>query len=417
MKRADFFKILVSLSYGAALLAGLAVAAPAAISQTLTGHTTLVLEHANVIDGRSNVPQQNVSVVVKDGKIAQVRPAASPIPPGATVIDLAGAWVMAGFIDAHVHFGDIAAARTALLTGATTVRTMHVEHFLDLQIRDAHRRGDETLPDVVAAGYQIRPDMFAEFFEDFPALADMQTRVSGAENVRRVVRAMASRRVDHIKFLATERAGTAETDPRTRTFSDEEIAAVVDEAGRLGLPAAAHAHGDEGARAAVIAGVRSIEHGTWISEDTFALMKERRTWYVPTFTGGSQPPARPQDRDNPILAERRRVGIPLRTKLVARAEAEGVPLAAGTDLRYTTRDLSMADEAISFQRAGVSPMRALQIMTVGSATCLGIQDRTGAIAPGLEADLVVFAQNPLVTLEALKRITMIINDGEIAFRR
>ena len=124
------------------------------------------------------------------------------------MIDLAGAWVMPGFIDAHVHFGDIAAARTALLTGSTTVRTMHVEHFLDVQIRDAHRRGDETLPDVIAAGYQIRPDMFPEFFEDFPALADMKTRVSGADNIRRVVRAMASRRVDHIKFLATERAGT-----------------------------------------------------------------------------------------------------------------------------------------------------------------------------------------------------------------
>ena len=103
-------------------------------------------------------------------------------------------------------------------------------------------------------------------------------------------------------------------------------------------------------------------------------------------------------------------------KLVARAEAEGLPLAAGTDLRYTTRDLSMADEALSFQRAGVSPMRALQIMTAGSATCLGIQNRTGAIAPGLEADLVVLAQNPLVSLEALKRITTIINDGKIAFR-
>jgi imidazolonepropionase-like amidohydrolase len=126
---------------------------------------------------------------------------------------------------------------------------------------------------------------------------------------------------------------------------------------------------------------------------------------------------RPQDRDNPILAERSRVAIPLRNVLVARAEAEGLPLAAGTDLRYTTPDLSMADEALYFQRAGVSPMRALQIMTVGSATCLGIQDRTGAIAPGLEADLVVLGHNLLVTPEALKGIRMIVNDGEVAFRR
>ena len=169
---------------------------------------------------------------IADGRIVDVRSSAMPIPRGATVIDLAGGWVMPGFIDAHVHFGDIAAARTALLTGATTVRTMHVEHFLDVQIRDAHRRGDNTLPDVIAAGYQIRPDMSPAFFEDFPALADMKARVSGAENMRRVVGALASRRVDHIKFLATERAGTPETDPRRRTFSDDEIEALVDEARR-----------------------------------------------------------------------------------------------------------------------------------------------------------------------------------------
>lgn len=400
-----------------ALLACVCLAEPAATTQREVGPSTLVLEHANVIDGRSSAPRQNVSVVIADGRIVGIRSPALRVPEGAAVIDLAGAWVMPGFIDAHVHFGDVAAARTALLTGATTVRTMHVEHFLDVQIRDAHRLGDETLPDVVAAGYQIRPDMFPPFFEDFPVLAAMRARVSGADNIRLIVRAMASRRVDHIKFLATERAGTAETDPRQRTFSDEEIAALVDEARRLGLPAAAHAHGDEGARAAVIAGVRSLEHGTWIGDATFAAMKERRTCYVPTFTGGSQPPARPQDRNNPILAERRRLGIPLRNALVARADAEGLPLAAGTDLRYTTPDLSMADEALYFQRAGVSPMRALQIMTVGSATCLGIQDRTGAVAPGLEADLVVLGQNPLVTPKALKDIKMILNDGEIAYRR
>jgi imidazolonepropionase-like amidohydrolase len=417
MTNGAFVALLTSLSCGAGLLAPLAVVAPAAISQRLAVPATLIFEHANVIDGRSNRPRTNMSVVVKDGKITEVGPAASPIAPGATVIDLKGAWMMPGFIDAHVHFGDVAAARTALLTGSTTVRTMHVEHFLDVEIREAHRRGDETLPDVFVAGYQIRPDMFPEFFEDFPALGDMKARVSGTDNIRRVVRAMASRRVDHIKFLATERAGTAETDPRQRTFSDEEIAALVDEARRLGLSAAAHAHGDEGARAAVMAGVRTLEHGTWVGDTTFKAMKARRTCYVPTFTGGSQPPARPQDRDNPILAERRRIGIPLRNKLVARAEAEGLLLAAGTDLRYTTGELSIADEALSFQRAGVSQMRALQIMTVGSATCLGIQDRTGAIAPGLEADLVVLNRSPLIDLEALKDISMIVNDGKVAFRR
>ena len=138
---------------------------------------------------------------------------------------------------------------------------------------------------------------------------------------------------------------------------------------------------------------------------------------MPTFTVDRQPPTRPEDRDNPILAERRRIGLPLRTKLTGLAESRGIPLAAGTDLRYDTPDLSMADEAVYLQKAGVLPARVLQIMTSGSATLLGVQNRTGAIKAGLEADLVVLGANPLAGLEALKDIRMIVNDGKIAFRK
>jgi imidazolonepropionase-like amidohydrolase len=294
---------------------------------------------------------------------------------------------------------------------------MQCDRFVDVQIRDAHRQGREDLPDVVAAGYMIRPDMSPAFFEDFPELAELRTRLSGAENLRRVVRALVSRRVDHIKFLATERAGTPETDPRKRTFSDDEIAALVDEARKAGRRVAAHAHGDEGASAAVKSGVHSVEHGTFMEEETLAAMQQKGTFYVPTFTVERQPPTRTEDRDNPILAERRRIGLPLRTKLTGLAESRGIPLAAGTDLRYNMPNLSMADEALYLEKAGVLPSRVLQIMTSGSATLLGVQNRTGAIEAGLEADLVVLGANPLAGLEALKDIRMIVNDGKIAFRK
>jgi imidazolonepropionase-like amidohydrolase len=138
---------------------------------------------------------------------------------------------------------------------------------------------------------------------------------------------------------------------------------------------------------------------------------------VPTFTVEGQPPSLPADRDNPILAERRRVGFPLRNKLTRLAAARGVPLGAGTDVRYATAELSMADEALHLQKAGLSAARVLQIITSGSATLLGVQGRTGAIKVGLEADFVVLGTNPLVGLDALRDIRMIVNDGKVAFRK
>jgi len=359
----------------------------------------------------------NKTVVISKGKITNIQTSDKTIPSNAVIVDLKGKWMLPGYIDAHVHFGSFDVAKTALTLGSTTVRTMHCDHFLDIQIRDAHRNGQKELPDVIACGYQIRPDMFATFFEDFPELSDLKERIAGDKNARRLVQALVSRGVDHIKFLATERAGTPETDPRKRTFTDEEIDAIVDEARKAGLPASAHAHGDEGAYAAVKAGVKSIEHGTFITDRTLALMKKNETYFVPTFTGGAQPPSRPQDRDNPILQERRREGIPLRNKLVVRAMELGISLAGGTDLRYTTSDLSMADEAVYMQKAGLPSMKILQIITVGSAKCLGVSNRTGAIKKGLEADIVILGASPLTSLEALKDIKMIVNDGKLILMR
>ena len=377
----------------------------------------LIFQHANLIDGISDKPIMDVDVTVKNGRITGIGKRLKKLPAQAVVFDLTGMWLMPGYIDAHVHFGNFSAARNALLSGATTVRTMHCDHFLDIQIREAHRNGQRDLPDVVAAGYQLRPDMFDTFFEDFPDLSYMKPRVTGTENVRLLVRALVSRKVDHIKFLATERAGTPETDPRKRTFSDDEIAAIIDEAKKADLFVSAHAHGDEGSYAAVKAGVNSIEHGTWITDSTLKLMQKKGTWFVPTFTGGSQPPSRPEDRDNPVLAERRRVAIPLRNKLINEALKLGIPIAAGTDLRYTNQDLSMADEAIYMHKAGLTPMRILKILTSGSAKCLGIHKRTGTIKKGMEADFVVLSENPLLSLEALKKIRIIVNDGKIAMNK
>src|SRR5258708_15992477 len=163
---------------------------------------------------------------------------------------------------------------------------MGVNSFADVGSRNLHTRGMNELPAVVAAGYQIRSDVaqaFTAFLLDLPSMRSVVSRIRGSDNLRSVVRAYAEHHVDLIKILATERAGTPETDPRKRTFTDEEMAAIVDEARKTGLPVAAHAHSDEGPPAALLASVRSIEHGTYLRDDTLGLMKARGT-YLDTTT-------------------------------------------------------------------------------------------------------------------------------------
>src|SRR5262245_36173505 len=236
---------------------------------------TLVLKNANVIDGISAAPRLAMTVTIRDAHIESIQSGNPTAPAGATVIDLKGKWLLPGYIDAHVHIATLAAARNALISGVTTVRSMGVSHFVDIGFRELHRAGASDIPDFVAAGYHVRPRPAEELFIDQPKLIDlMRGPVSGTANLRRLVRANLGHGVEVIKILATERAGLPDTDPRKRTFTDEEMAAIVDEAKTAGISVAAHAHGDEGAAGAVRAGVRSIEHGTYLSDDTLAEMKK-----------------------------------------------------------------------------------------------------------------------------------------------
>jgi imidazolonepropionase-like amidohydrolase len=339
------------------------------------------------------------------------------------VIDLKGKWLLPGYIDSHVHV-DLEQAQRALRFGITTARTMGGGRgFIDIEIRDAHRRGRSDIPEVLAAGYQVRPDVIdaPSFLKDFPELADMKPRVSGTENVRRLVRAFASKGVDHIKVLATERAGTPDTDPRKRTFTDEELIAIVDEARKAGLKVAAHAHGDEGAYAAVKAGVHSIEHGTWLSDKTLRLMKSRGTWLVSNIFGDFDRPMGSIISTNPILVERGRTMWPQAKEVTRRAYEMGVHVVGATDLNYgrefDSGRWTIADNALGFAKAGIPKMEAIKAITSEAAKLLEIDKRTGAIRKGLEADIVIVGDNPLSSIEALKDIRMIVNDGTVVFNK
>ena len=208
-------------------------------------------------------------------------------PAGAVVIDLAGRWLLPGLIDAHEHLRDLEQARAIVASGVTTVRSLHSDHFIDVGIRELHRSGMSDLPDVLASGYMIRPDMSAldGFFLDFPELAILiKGRLRGPDNLKKVVQPNVRHGVNVIMILATERGGTPESDPRRQTFTEDDMAAIVTEARVANLPVAAHAHGDEGAAAAIRSGVRTIEHGSFLSDATLDMMKERGTCLLPLLS-------------------------------------------------------------------------------------------------------------------------------------
>ncbi len=376
----------------------------------------LVLVNGNIIDGRGGAPLPGGTIVIIDGRITAVSAGRVGIPEGAKTIDLGGRWVLPGMVDAHTHIADLAAARAALASGVTTARNLGINHFIDIGIRELNRRGASDLPDMLSAGYHIYPVPREGIFLDFPQLGDLMAGgLRGVDAVRRAARAQIGRGVDVIKINATDRAGTVTTDPRRQLYSEEEMAAIVAEARKAGIRVAAHAHGDEGAFAAVRAGVDSIEHGTYLSRQTLKLMKERGTWLVPTLATMAE---MLEPRNDVALQIRGRHMVPRLRETTALAIKMGIKIAAGTDTDYgTTSNFRLANEMIELVRAGMSPIEAISAGTARSAECLGIEGRTGKLWPGLEADLVVVDLNPLERLEDLLDPLLVINNGRIAVDR
>ena len=379
---------------------------------------TIVFTNATVIDGAASAPMRDATVVVRDGKIERIASGRIDTPNGATVLDLKGRWLLPGLIDAHVHLRDLTSARAALASGVTTARALGVDHFADIGIRELNHAGVADVPDVLAAGYHVRPRPADAMFLDMPRLADLMAGVNGPERVRRMVRALIEHGADGIKIMATERAGLPGTDPRKRVYSEEELTAAVDEARKSGRLVAAHAHGDEGALAAVRAGVRTIEHGTYLSDQTLALMKEKGTCFVPTIAtvidlidpGGNY--------DDPALSVRGRAMLPRVRDATARGWKAGVQIMAGTDTDYgpeSTRRIP--DEVVELVQVGLPPMDAIKAATSLAARCLGIDQRTGALKAGLEADLIAVDRDPLADVAALRDVVLIVNNGRIAVNR
>ncbi len=403
-----------SLSAALAALLTLAGLTPLAAQ----GRTPLYLVNANVVDGVSGNVVRDATIVIEGTRITRIAPRlAPPRGAGVQVIDLAGRWVAPGLIDAHTHIATLANAKRALFSGVTTVRSASVPAYQDVAMRDQARAGQILAPDVLAAGVFVTPNLGETVLAD-RRLGALAGGVTTPEQLRALVRVNLDRGVDWIKTRGTERAGLPDTDPRKQVYDEAELRAIVEEAATKGIPVMAHAHGDEGAYAAVAAGARSIEHGTFLSDSTLRLMKQKGAWFVPTLSTVVDLSRPGGDYDDPVLALRGESMLPRLEQTIRRAHTLGVRIAAGADTDYGAESLTrISHEVMRFRALGLSPVEALATATSGAADLLGIGARTGRVAEGYEADLIVLEANPLEDAGVLQDVLIVITDGRVVLNR
>ncbi len=390
------------------------VAALALTSPAFAANGPYALTNANLFDGVNDTITENVMVLVRDGLIEKIEANGSDVPRDYTVIDVEGNFLMPGMIDVHTHMNTIEQAKRALDSGVTTVRVAGVSAYQDIALRELVRSGRLAGPEVLAAGVFVIPDLGPSVLAD-PRLAEFFDGVDGEEDLRRLVNINIDHGVDVIKTVSTQRSGLPDTDPRQQVYTERELRTIIDEAAKHDVPVMVHAHGDEGARAAVLAGARSIEHGTYLSTETLQLMKERGTWFVPTYITIVD---LEEEHKHYVLRLRGRHMLPEIERGIREAHRLGVKLATGADSSYEETSINRISLEIEiFANFGLSNFEALQAGTVSAAELLRIDDRTGRIAEGFEADMIVVPGNPLENIRVLQDVLIVMSNGQLALKR
>ena len=418
-------------------------AAPLAAAQPAQPKPDLVvLRAARLFDGKGEGVVGNGMVVVSGTQIQAVG-AGLAVPPGARVIDLGDVTLLPGFIDAHVHLtgesGDnwyvdavnglrrtvpeqaIRAtefARRTLETGFTTVRNVGASDWIDIGLRNAINDGVVPGPRMLTAAHALGargghcdsggfPYML---FGKEPGIEEGVA--SGPDQFRDAVRIQHKYGADLIKVCATGGVlslGDAVDAPQ---LTQAEMDALVDEAHRLGLKTAAHAHGAEGAKVAVRAGIDSIEHGSFLDEEALRLMKEKGTWLVPTLMAGEYAGGRKATRQYPPeIAAKAKAAVEARSASFRNALRLGVKIAFGTDSAVSPHGKNAEEYALLVEH-GMSPAAALRTGPA-AAVLLGVDRTTGTLEAGKQADIVAVAGDPLVDIRATEKVVFVMKGGKV----
>jgi len=387
------------------LLICLPLAAPA---------SDFALVNCQLFNGSENQIVPNSTVLVRGVEIEKVLENSSTPPAGYEVIDCEGNYLAPGMIDVHTHLDTLEAAKRALDSGVTTVRSASVPAYQDIGLRELVKTGALPGPDMVAAGVYVTPNLEESILAD-PRLASLFGGVETDDELRLLVNVNIDRGVDVIKTRGTERAGRADTDPREQVYSRHQLEVIVNEAAKHDIPVMVHAHGDEGALAAVQAGARSIEHGTYLSERTLKLMKEKGTWFVPTYITMLE---MNEEQYDSVLRIRGSHMVPQLEQAIRTAHRLGVKFATGADNYYDDQSINRISlEVMYLVKFGLSPFEAIQAATTSSAELLKLGDKTGRIAPGYEADLILLPANPLEDIMALQDVLLVMSNGQLALKR
>jgi imidazolonepropionase-like amidohydrolase len=434
--------------FGLAMVAWGALAAGAAAQQSPAGvgvspePTTMFVEAGRLLADPSNgVVQRGKTLVIRGNQVVEVRDGFVGDPAQGQVIDLRTAFVLPGLIDSHVHLtgqqnpnsrleevtlsdADQAMvgaryARRTLMAGFTTVADLGAGNQAIFALRNAVRNGDVPGPRIIAAGSSVsihggHGDING-YRDDVMHLLSSESICSGADNCMRAVRTQVRAGADIIKITATGGVLSNTAAGLGQQFSDPELTAIVDSAHRMGRQVTAHAHGVDGINAFLRAGGDSIEHGTYLDDQSIRLFKANGAWLVPTLLAGdfvARIASGPNNFFTPAQTAKALEAGPKMLDMARRAHEGGVKIAFGTDSGVSAHG-DNAQEFALLVRAGLTPLEAIQAATVGAAEHLRISSEAGKIAPGMPADIVAVSGDPLTDVTELERMKFVMKGGAV----